>query len=96
MSTGAASGAAAAAAATIQAIKASGVLVKVGPDEFRQILARIAEPLVVHAMAGFFRSSYRYLTSYRGLAFYTTSPVPLELPPAAEVIGAGSIWIPGG
>jgi hypothetical protein len=42
-----------------------------------------------------FRTSYLYLTSYKGLAFFTKSPEPLILPGGSEVIQAQKIWIPG-
>jgi hypothetical protein len=61
MSAGAAG--AAAAAAVAQAIKASGVLVRVEPTEFLRVLQRQQEPLVVHATGGFFSTYYQYLTS---------------------------------
>jgi hypothetical protein len=92
---GAAAGAGAAAAAIAEAIKASGVLVRVEPAEFLRVLHRQKEPLVVHAKGGFFRTSYQYLTSYKGLAFFTKSPDPLELPSGCETIAAGGISIPG-
>lgn len=90
-----ASAGAAAAAAIAQAIKASGVLVRVEPDEFMRILERQRGLLVVHATGGFFRTNYQYLTSYKGLAFFTKSPEPLELPQDCETVLAGGIWIPG-
>jgi len=71
MSTGGNAGAAAAAAAIAQATKASGVIVRIGPDDFLNILDQNDEPLVVHAIGGFFSTSHQYLTSYRGLAFFT-------------------------
>ncbi len=90
-------GAAAAAgvAAVAQAIKASGVLVRLEPDEFAKLLARQEAPLVVCAAGGLLSTSYQYLLGYRGLAFYTKSPEPLALPPRAEAVIARSIWIPG-
>jgi len=89
-------GAAAAAAAIAQAIKASGVLVRLEPAEFLKILGRAPDhPLVVLATGGFFAKNYQYLSSYKGLAFYTKSAEPLQLPAAAEVVAARSIWIPG-
>jgi len=94
MSAGAA-GAAGAAAAISQAIKASGVIVRVEPADFLGILQRQQSPLVVHATGGFFSTNYRYLTSYRGLAFFTKSPAPLDLPAGAELVQARTIWIPG-
>ena len=93
MSAGASAGAAAAAVA--QAIKASGVIVRVEPEDFLRILRRQTEPLVVHATGGFFSTSYQYLSSYKGLAFFTKSPAPLSLPNGCEVVQAQKIWIPG-
>jgi len=96
MSAGASAGAAAgaAAAAVAQAIKASGVIVRVEPEDFLRILRRQTEPLVVHATGGFFSTSYLYLSSYKGLAFFTKSPAPLGLPNGCEVVQAQKIWIP--
>jgi hypothetical protein len=90
---GAAAGAAAAAIA--QAIKASCVLVTVTPADFQTIVHRQKEPLVVHALGGVFSTKYLYLTSYKGLAFYTKSPEPLLLPSGTELVQAKGIWIPG-
>jgi hypothetical protein len=90
-----AGGAAAAAAAIAQAIKASGVLVRVEPAEFLRILQRQREPLVVHAKVRIFRTSYQYLSSYKGLAFFTKSRDPLDLPAGCEIVAAGVIYIPG-
>jgi len=95
MSAGGAAAAAGAAAAITQALRASGVLVRVEVPAFLHILQRQQEPLVVRATGGFFSTHYRYLTSYKGLAFFTKSATPLTLPAHCEVIAAGSIVIPG-
>lgn len=94
MSNGAAAagGAGAAAAAIANAIKASGVLVRLEPEELAKLLARAENPLVVTAQG--FLGGYRYLMAYRGLAFYAKSPEPLSLPSDAEVVTAKKIWIP--
>lgn len=55
---GAADGAGAAAAAIAQAIKASGVVVRLEPPEFLRVLGRADAPLVVHATGGLFRTKY--------------------------------------
>jgi hypothetical protein len=94
MSAGASAGAGAA-AAIAQAIKASGAIVRVGPEDFLRILQRQKEPLVVQATGGFFSTNYQYLCSYKGLAFFTKSSEPLMLPGGSEVIQAQKIWIPG-
>jgi hypothetical protein len=89
-----AEGAAAAQAAMIQAVKASGTLVRVEPGEFVKLLAKSESPLVVTAPGGFFSKHIKYLTSYRGLAFYTQSVTPLSLPYRTEVVAASTIWMP--
>jgi hypothetical protein len=86
---------AAAAAAIAQATKASGVIVRLEPRDFLSVLDRHEEPLVIRATGGFFTTQYEYLTSYRGLAFYTKNATPLVLPRQCEVIDARKIWIPG-
>ena len=87
--------AAAHAAAIANAIKASGVLVRVAPEEFLKILHRQDEPLVVQAPAGFLQRGWAYLTSYKGLAFFTKSPEPLLLSGRTLLVTAKSINIPG-
>jgi hypothetical protein len=94
MAAGAAGAAAAGAAAVITALKASGVIVRVEPEEFLTLLERTNAPLVVRAKAGVFRKYHQYLTSYKGLAFVARSDRPLRLPAGAEVVQAGKIWIP--
>ena len=84
-----------AAAAIAQAIKACGVLVTVPPPDFLTIVQRQKDALVVHATGGFFSTNYQYLTSYKGLAFFTKSSEPLVLPSGTEVVQAKSIYIPG-
>jgi hypothetical protein len=87
-------GGAAVAAAIANAIKASGVVVRVQPEDFANILRRVEKPLVVYNLGGFFTTKHHYLTSYKGLAFYTKSSLQIDLPQSVEVIIAGSIWIP--
>ncbi|MFG0333671.1 MAG: hypothetical protein ACF8TS_09945 [Maioricimonas sp. JB049] len=97
MSAGAAgaAGAGGAAAAVTQAIRASGVLVRVEPHVFAELLRRQERPLVVHATGGLFSTNYQYLMSYGGLAFFTKSGSPLDLPAETELIVAQRIMIPG-
>ena len=91
---GAAGGGAAAAAAIAEAIKASGAIVRVEQNDFMTILQRIENPLVVHAEGGFFSTNYQYLTSYKGLTFYTKTQTPLILSSQVELVRAKKIWIP--
>ncbi len=84
-----------AAAAIAQAVKASGAIVRVEPDDFIRILRRVSEPLVVYTAGGLFKKNHQYLMSYKGLAFFTRSTDALSLPGSAEVVEARTIWIPG-
>ena len=98
MSIGATAGAtagASAAAAIAQAIKASGVLVKVEPEAFSTIISKSESPLIVMAEGGVFTKNYQYMTSYKGLAFYTKSSQEIQFPNKTELIYAQKIWIPG-
>jgi len=98
MSNGAVVGASAgasAAAAIAQAIKASGVLIKVEPESFSTILSKSDSPLIVMAEGGIFNKNYQYMTSYKGLAFYTKSSQEIQFPNRTELIYAQKIWIPG-
>lgn len=90
-----AAGAGAAAAAIAQAVRASGVIVRLEPTEFLKVAARAKELVVVTATGGVFNKNYQYLMAYKGLAFFTRSTAPLDLPASAEMITAKSIWVPG-
>jgi hypothetical protein len=91
----AAAAGAAGVAATIEAIRSSGVIVRVEPASFVDILARNPASLVVQATGGIISTNYQYLTSYKGLAFFTKSSTPLALPPSAEIVNSKAIYIPG-
>jgi hypothetical protein len=86
---------AAAAAAIAQAIKASGAVVRVEPEQFLRLLGRQEEPLVIRARGGFLEARWQYLTSFKGFVFFAKSSEPLPLPGRAEVLEAKKIWVPG-
>jgi hypothetical protein len=87
--------AAAAAAAVAKAVKASGAIVRVEPDEFRKLLGHNAQGLVVHAVGGLFSSVHKYLMGYKGLAFYTSARDTIPVPSTCQIVEAKKIWIPG-
>jgi hypothetical protein len=87
--------AAAAAAAIANAIKASGAIVKLDASEFKKILDKAENPLVVYAEGGFFGTNYQYLTSYKGLFFFCKTGEPIHLPGTVETVMCKKIWIPG-
>ena len=84
----------AAAAARIQAIKASGAIVRVSPDDFQTLLTRNTQGLVVHRAGWMFGTSHTYLMGYQGLAFYTRAKEELRLPSSVTVVEASSVWMP--
>ncbi len=83
-------------AAIAQAIKASGAIVRMTPQDFEAILERTDQPLIVCAESGgiLLAKKYEYLTGYRGLVFYTKASAPLPLPENAELVKAQQIYIP--
>jgi hypothetical protein len=85
---------AAIAAAIANAIKASGVVVRVETEDFAKILGRIEKPLVIYSKGGLFTTKHQYLVSYKGFAFYTKTSSEVFLPSSVEVINARNIWIP--
>lgn len=85
---------AAAAAAIAQAIKASGAIVRVAPEDFSRIVDKVDKPLVVMSVGRFLGTRYNYLTSYKGLIFYTKSTEQLLLKGSTEFVIARSIYIP--
>ena len=88
-----AAGVAGSVAAMTEALKAIGAIVCVEPQEFLGILERIEKPLVVHSAGGFL-TKYKYLTSYKGLTFFTKSKEALLIPASVEMIAAKKIVIP--
>ena len=78
-----------------QAIRASGAIVRVEPEDFLSLVSRAEAPLVVTTEAGIFSKKSQYLMGYRGLVFFTQSSLPLQLGEKVELIQAKKIWIPG-
>jgi hypothetical protein len=76
------------------AIKASGAIVEVEPDDFQKIIAKTEAPLVIRAAEGRRTKKYKYLTEYKGLAFHTESRSELLLPSRVEIISAAKISVP--
>ena len=83
------------AAEMANAIKASGTIVRIEPEVFANLVAKIDKPLVIYTEGGVISTNHQYLTSYKGFAFFTKAVEPIPLPASAEVIVAEKIWIPG-
>jgi len=96
MTNGAAGGSAGVLAATGQmanALKAIGAIIFVEPEEFLAILRKSEKGVVVYSPSGFLRK-HKYLTSYKGLTFFTKSKEALMIHGSAEVITAKKIIVP--
>jgi hypothetical protein len=87
-------GGAAHAAAIANAIKASGAIIRVEGDTFAGILRKSDKPLIVYTQGGFLSTNHQYLTSYKGLIFYTKTREQIDLPKAIEIIVAEKMWVP--
>ena len=87
------SGAVGAAAAIAEALKAMGPIVCVEPQDFLVILEKAEKPLVIQSPSGLM-TKYKYLTSYKGLTFFTKSKDPLLIPGSVDVITAKKIVVP--
>jgi hypothetical protein len=83
------------AAAIANAIKASGAIVRLEPEDFQRLVGRMEQPLVVVSRTSFFGERYQYLVGYKGLVLHTKARAPLMLPGRSEIISARTIWIPG-
>ena len=86
-------GVAGVAAAIAEALKAIGPIICVEPQDFLAILEKAEKPLVVQSPSGFM-TKYKYLTSYKGLTFFTKSKDPLLIPGDVEMITAKKIVVP--
>jgi len=86
--------AAAAAAARIRAIKASGGIVRVAEEEFQKLLAQNARGLDVHSTRWVFGTFHVYVMGYQGLVFYTQSSDELHVPVTCQVVEASRVWTP--
>jgi hypothetical protein len=96
MTNGAASGSAGVLAAmgqTANALKAIGAIVFVEPEEFLAILRKTEKGVVIYSPSGFL-SKHKYLTSYKGLTFFTKSKETLMISGSVEVIMAKKIIVP--
>lgn len=81
------------AAAQLNALKAIGPVVFVAPEQFLTILSNSKDPLVVQSLPSLF-APYKYLTSHKGLTFFTRSKEALLIPASTQIITAKKISVP--
>lgn len=80
--------------AAVEALRVSGAIVRLAPDDFVYLLSKCRDPLVVVNEGGFLTKSYRYLFGHKGLVFYTRSTEELSLPGGVEIVYARKLWMP--
>jgi len=86
-------GAARAAEGAVNAPKTVDVIADVESQDFHAILEKVDEPLVVHS-PGTLWTKHKYLTSYKGLVFFTKSKDALLIPASVEMVTAKKILLP--
>jgi uncharacterized UPF0146 family protein len=67
------------------------VVARLNSKAFLTIVSRVQAPLIVMKEAGLTRRKYKYLTSYKGVLFYTWARERLELPKDADIVVADSM-----
>lgn len=83
------------AAEEFRAIASTGSIVKITPEVMLGLISRMNEPLIIEChKKRFYGGEYSYLTSYKGLCFYTEAKSQLAIPTSAEIIMASEMWIP--
>ncbi len=80
-------------AAIAAGLKTIGPIVYMDSDEFLEILTMSERPLVVYSPKRLI-GTHKYLTSYKGITFYTKSRQWLELDESCEVVTCKTIWVP--
>ena len=78
----------------MNATRATGVIVHVDAGDFQALIKRAVEPMILVARGGVFKKHYQYMTTYKGLAFFTRSDRPLEFAGRHEKIMVKKLWIP--
>ena len=76
------------------AIKACGSIISVEIDGFLSILKKAESLVVVTSQVGIWRKRQIYMTSYKGLTFWCSSDIPIDLPKNVELVIAKKIQIP--
>lgn len=76
------------------ALKMNGVFVKLDRADFQNLLNRNENLAVVVYQSKFFGTSFTYVSSHKGLAFYCKTKDPLSLPGKHEIFNAASIALP--
>ena len=76
-----------------EALKAMGPIIVLEPGDFLRILEKNPDGLVIHTPGGLM-SKNKYITSYKGLIFFTKTKDHLELPANIEMMVSKKMSIP--
>lgn len=76
------------------ALKMNGVFVKLERYDFQNLLNRNDNLAVVVYQNNFFGTTFTYVTSHKGLAFFCKTKEQLSIPGKHEIFNAASLALP--
>lgn len=71
-----------------------GPIIVIHEKQFREIVEKNPELLVITTFGGFPSGKHRYMISYKGFYFFTKSSSQLRLPESTEIMQVEEIAIP--
>jgi len=77
----------------VDTLRAMGMIVLVEPTEFVAIVAKMDRPMVILA-EGALSMTFRYVTVYKEMIFFSKGDSPVTFVNEVELIRARKIWLP--
>lgn len=77
----------------VDTLRATGMIVLVEPQEFVAVVAKMNKPMVILA-EGALSMTFRYVTVYKDMIFFSKSEAPVSFANEVELIRARKIWLP--
>jgi hypothetical protein len=76
------------------ALKMSGVFVKLTPSDFQNLINKHDNLAIVFSKSSFFGTSFSYVTAHKGLTFFCKTKDQLSLPSKHEVFSVAHLSLP--
>lgn len=76
------------------ALKMSGVFVKLTPSDFQNLINKHDDLAIVFSKTTFFGTTFSYVTAHKGLTFFCKTKDPLSLPGKHEVFSVNYLSLP--
>ena len=77
----------------VDTVRALGMIVLVEPAELVAVVAKMDKPMVILA-EGALSMTFRYVTVYKDMIFFSKSDAPVTFTNDVELIRAKKIWLP--